>query len=320
MTLAGAQGGATFPVLAQALLAGQEVGGAARGQARLAGIAEQGVSRENLIRLMQEAIAVGDLDTVRALSGVIPTLQEQVPRLERVEAEGAVLFFDPTTGELVRRTEVPGLRRRGRVGERLIEVRDRGTRDIRFGLFDPETGEILDPTTREPIDAVPAGLGAERLGFTEATTLQTGFFRESKDPRLIAAAFGRVTASAEDPSAAGDLALIFNFMKMLDPGSVVREGEFANAQNAAGVPDRIRASYNKALRGERLSENTRADFVDRAQKIAIQTRNQFRPIIGNFRSQAIERGVNPDIFLDPFETFELDPVTTGIDIDVFPEN
>ena len=54
-------------------------------------------------------------------------------------------------------------------------------------------------------------------------------------------------------------------MKMLDPGSVVREGEFANAQNSAGVPDRIRSRYNNVLSGERLAENTRQDFIQTAQ-------------------------------------------------------
>jgi hypothetical protein len=48
-------------------------------------------------------------------------------------------------------------------------------------------------------------------------------------------AYTRIQDSASDPSAAGDLALIFNYMKMLDPGSTVREGEFATAQDSAGV-------------------------------------------------------------------------------------
>ena len=37
-------------------------------------------------------------------------------------------------------------------------------------------------------------------------------------------------------NAAGDMALIFSYMKMLDPNSTVREGEYATAEAAAGVP------------------------------------------------------------------------------------
>jgi len=89
-------------------------------------------------------------------------------------------------------------------------------------------------------------------------------------------AYGRIQASAKDPSAAGDLALIFSYMKILDPGSVVREQEFANAQNAAGVPDQVRNMYNKVLSGERLAPNQRADFTGRAGKLYKQQLQSFR--------------------------------------------
>ena len=89
----------------------------------------------------------------------------------------------------------------------------------------------------------------------------------TKDTQAVAAAYSKVKKAAEKPSAAGDLSLIFNYMKMLDPGSVVREGEFANAQNSAGIPDRIRNSYNRAIRGERLNPRQRNDFVGQSEKI-----------------------------------------------------
>lgn len=100
-----------------------------------------------------------------------------------------------------------------------------------------------------------------------------------------AGAFGRIEASASNPSAAGDLALIFNYMKVLDPGSTVREGEFANAQNAAGIPERIRALYNNAMQGTRLTETQRSDFLSRARNLYenaersyMRTYNQYKDI------------------------------------------
>ena len=56
-------------------------------------------------------------------------------------------------------------------------------------------------------------------------------------------------------------------MKALDPTSVVREGEFANAQNSAGVPDRIRNYYNQLQRATRLNPEQRAEFLGVAQGI-----------------------------------------------------
>ena len=93
------------------------------------------------------------------------------------------------------------------------------------------------------------------------------FEDESKNFKIQVNAYNQILASAEDPSAAGDLSLLFGYMKMLDPNSVVRETEFANAENAGGIPERIRAQWNKAKQGERLTEGMRADFVDRAQGI-----------------------------------------------------
>lgn len=88
---------------------------------------------------------------------------------------------------------------------------------------------------------------------------QTANFQQVRE------SFGRVKSS--DANAAGDIALIFNYMKMLDPGSVVREGEFATAQNAAGVDTRVVNMYNKLLKGERLSPEQRSQFTGQAEKM-----------------------------------------------------
>ena len=115
----------------------------------------------------------------------------------------------------------------------------------------------------------------------------------SKPFYMVRDSYSRVQASAKNPSAAGDLALIFNYMKILDPGSVVREGEFATAQNAAGIPDRIKGLYNRVINGERLAEETRADFIERAgdlynSQLAIQKQTE-----GSYSELAKRRGINP---------------------------
>jgi len=78
-------------------------------------------------------------------------------------------------------------------------------------------------------------------------------------------AFRRIEQT--ENTAAGDMALIFNYMKMLDPGSTVREGEFATAEQAAGVPTRILNLYNRLLTGKRLSDSQIKDFTSQAKKL-----------------------------------------------------
>jgi len=140
-----------------------------------------------------------------------------------------------------------------------------------------------------------AGVGVnDPQVFEQVGKLRREFTNLSKEFITQRDAFSRVQASAEDPSAAGDIALIFNFMKTLDPGSTVREGEFATAQNAAGVPERIRAQLNKVLSGERLVPKTRADFVKRAGLIFDRAQKQHDKRVGTFSTLAVKSGLPSD--------------------------
>lgn len=104
--------------------------------------------------------------------------------------------------------------------------------------------------------------------------------------------FGRIQASAKNPSPAGDLALIFNYMKMLDPGSTVREGEFSTAQNSSGVPEQIRAQWNKALTGERLTPDIRNDFLGRAKMLYDVQSGQHKKLTEQFKGIGGRLGVD----------------------------
>ena len=130
--------------------------------------------------------------------------------------------------------------------------------------------------------AIPAQRGTKAEGELrgELQALSKPFFQ-------VRDAMGRIEASAKNPSAAGDLALIFNYMKVLDPGSTVREGEFATAQNSAGLPERVVAQYNKVLSGERMAPEQRQDFLSRArdlyrsqESIQRQQEEQYRGLSG----------------------------------------
>jgi hypothetical protein len=101
--------------------------------------------------------------------------------------------------------------------------------------------------------------------FGNEDKLRDDYIKSSNEFIDVRNSFDRIlSVTNKEPTAAGDLSLIFNYMKMLDPGSTVREGEFATAKNSAGVDDRLRALYNGMVEGERLAPNTRADFVNQA--------------------------------------------------------
>lgn len=116
----------------------------------------------------------------------------------------------------------------------------------------------------------------------------------------VTEAYTRIIKSAKDPSAAGDLALIFNYMKVLDPASVVRESEFAAAAKAGGLGPRIQAAVEQIERGTRLAPEQRADFVNRATQLYQGAEEQARPIYQTYEEIAIARGFDPKKALPEF--------------------
>lgn len=142
--------------------------------------------------------------------------------------------------------------------------------------------------------------------FGRENTLRSQYLDKTKEYTGIAQAYNKIEAAAKDPSAAGDLSLIFGYMKILDPASVVRETEFANAQNAAGVPDQIRNLWNRALRGERLNENQRDDFVNSAKKLVVSQKDQLDNFNKQYTDIAKAYDLDPTkIIVDPFKTIDL---------------
>lgn len=145
----------------------------------------------------------------------------------------------------------------------------------------------------------------EKLGRTGGKT-DDDFTRESavrkefaglpavKEYSTVRDAFSRIQSVGKRASAAGDLALIFSYMKILDPGSTVREGEFANAQNSAGVPDRIKALYNNVAKGERLADAQRADFLERSNDLYQSQRRVFEGTAQGYRDLSTRLGVSPE--------------------------
>lgn len=118
----------------------------------------------------------------------------------------------------------------------------------------PIPGGPADPNAQRPADVAKEEMAMRK----ELADL-------NKNDLIVTTAYSNVNTAAKNPTAQNDLALIFAYMKMLDPGSVVREGEFANAQNAAGIPDRVVNAYNRAISGERLNDQQRQGFIESAR-------------------------------------------------------
>lgn len=142
-------------------------------------------------------------------------------------------------------------------------------------------------------------------------TLRTELVKNAGEFVKVRDAYSRVKAVTKEPSAAGDLALIFNFMKMLDPGSTVRETEFANAENAKGVDENVRSVWNKLKTGERLTPEQRQDFMGKAGDLFTSQKafhDQSRTYYGEL---AKRRGLNPDNVIKVLDAADEGPTKVG---------
>ena len=156
---------------------------------------------------------------------------------------------------------------------------------------DPETGfeqvdlgdriAFLDPNNDfATIREIPKGDAPEDKSekFSQASKIRAEISKASKVFDDTTNAYGRVQAVVKEPSAGGDLALIFNFMKMLDPGSVVRESEFQTAEQARAwvsktdegkhpIPAFIKQGIQKLSTGEKLLPEQRTDLTNQSGNI-----------------------------------------------------
>ena len=94
-----------------------------------------------------------------------------------------------------------------------------------------------------------------------------------------------------------DIALIFKYMKTLDPNSVVRETEFQTVGNAGGLPTQIQNIYNSYTTGNKLTPEIRRDIKKSADSVVRGSLKSVESTISDFVNQAKYRGVPEKLIL-----------------------
>lgn len=154
---------------------------------------------------------------------------------------------------------------------------------------------LYNPRTTETKQVGGAANGLAPGNFDDQAKLRGEFLKQSGDFVSVRDAFGRLQASSQDTTGASDVAMVYAFMKMLDPGSVVREGEFATAENTAGIPDQIRQLYNRALTGERLPPQVRQDFLQQGTRQFAGAKQRQDAIVKQYSGLAQRYGFDPSV-------------------------
>jgi hypothetical protein len=149
-----------------------------------------------------------------------------------------------------------------------------------------------------------APVTAEEKANPAEAGLRSSFLNQATPHIQISQAYRKIETAPD--TAAGDMSKIFGFMKILDPASTVREGEYASAENARGVPDTVRAQYNKVQTGQRLTPNQRTQFTQAAGDIVNSQKQQFEGQKKYYSDIAVKNKISPEsIIYDPYQGLDL---------------
>jgi hypothetical protein len=169
-----------------------------------------------------------------------------------------------------------------------------------LGLTTNQANQALAATRKLGVETQKAALELAALkatggldpvkSFEQEEKLRKEFQTRTKTYQEVNQTYQTLQASAKSGTGAGDIALITGFMKMLDPGSVVRETEFATARDTAGLFARLENSLKKAEDGQFLQPKQRNEYValareyfNAAQKRADEDKKALGIVVKNYK-------------------------------------
>ena len=131
-------------------------------------------------------------------------------------------------------------------------------------------------------------------GFDNEMTLKKSFAAEPvyKAYGEMQSAYGQINDSLKAASPAGDLAAATKFMKLLDPGSVVRESELGMAMAASGALDRATNYAQLRISGEKLTPTQREDFAKLSRELFSTATTAYNTKRGEFEQMGNAYGLD----------------------------
>jgi hypothetical protein len=147
-----------------------------------------------------------------------------------------------------------------------------------LGLTKAQTGSALAQTIKLGQETAKIALDLEALKasggvdpakkFEQEEKLRKEYQGRTKVYGELGTTYQNMKSSADAKTGPGDIALITGFMKMLDPGSVVRETEFATARDTSGLYERLKNQVTKLESGQlfALDSKQRQEYVTLAKQ------------------------------------------------------
>lgn len=194
-------------------------------------------------------------------------------------------------------------------GERLLDPRTFATiadnpkedatpsavREYNFAKQQGYGGSFLDfQLAQKRAEASSVSVNTGQKGLDNTLKLRGDFRSEPvyKAHQEMESAYSQIQQALKAGTPVGDLAGATKIMKLLDPGSVVRESELGMAMSATGLMDKVQNYANRIVSGEKLSPKQRVEFQALADSLVNESRMLYNTKRGEYQGIAERNGLN----------------------------
>jgi len=244
--------------------------------------------------------------------------QEYSPELFRIAKLGAAGLdstkFTPPTGEITQKDGI--IYQETPEGPKFLAQAAKAEKPAEIPAIDPKTNKeitrVIDlkngkiRTERQLVSGKWENLG-ESSPQREPAQVMTPVQKSQSENQLrqeyradsktyveLKRQVGIIRSSLKDPSAAATLSAATAYMKMLDPGSVVRESELGMAMQASGALDRMSNYMNVIQQGKVLTQQQKEDFGRLAEQYMAAADEAQTKLNQSYADIANRSGLNAD--------------------------
>ena len=144
----------------------------------------------------------------------------------------------------------------------------------------------------------------EKQTYDYMTQIGTQFKGISEDIGSAYMNYRQLIKALDAQTGIGDISAVFNYMKTLDPDSVVREGEFALAKDAAGLFEKLSNIVTEAKTGKGLTTTARAEMRSLATDLIESYEDKYESVRDYHKGKIeYQQGTDEDVsnFLGEFK-------------------
>ncbi len=191
--------------------------------------------------------------------------------------------------------------------EKMAFERQKFDEEVKKGQWQKLTdGRLYNQTTGDFRDAPPPVPGSVTPKFDDISGMRKEIQQLPSYKNLAAAApiYKAMAETAGRNTKASDLNLVYGLGKIMDPTSVVREGEMIMVKNTASLPDWLQGAIASLNGGAALTPETRQAIMTEAYGRVKGYNDEFQQNMGQYQGIVQRNGINPSDVIPDVDKFE----------------